>query len=213
MKHRALEHLLSLGIGLVAIGMAAGLGFFLIAAFNGDAVQTTLPLAIDGAARHAVTMRDTGAAVGAVAGDHGTMQVTAGGALYRFGQLLDIVLSGGLLIVILYRLRRVVAAIAGGHPFEHGTVAALRMIGWALIALNLWNWVRILVLPLLLLPHLSVEGWRLAPAIARGAPGEHLMRIDAHVSIVPLLVGLVVLVLAEAFRAGQALREDNEAIV
>ena len=56
-------------------------------------------------------------------------------------------------------------------------------------------------------------GWRLAPALSHGAPGEHLARIDAHLSFLPLLVGIVVLVLAEAFRAGQALREENEAIV
>lgn len=214
MKHRVLEHLLSLGIGLVALGMGVGLAFFFVALFGGEPLQTTLPLALDGAGRHAVTVRQTGAVVGTIAADHGTLAVKAGGSVYLFGQFLDIVLYGGLLLLILYRLRRVFAAIADRRPFEHATIRSLSIVGWALIALNLWAWVRMLVLPLLLVPHLALGGgWRLAPALSRGAAGEHLARIDAHLSILPLLVGCGVLGLAHAFRIGRALREDNEAIV
>ena len=214
MRHRWLEHLLSLGIGLVALGMSIGLVIVLVGLFTGEAAQTTLPLAFDGAARHAVTLRESGAVVGQVASDHGTLTVKAGDTLYRLGQLLDVLLSGGLLLAILYRLRRLVAAIASGRPFERDTVRSLRLVGWMLIALNIWAWLRMLVLPLMLIPHLALSGgWRLAPALSRGSLGEHLVRIDAHLSIVPLLVGVVVLVLAEAFRAGRLLREENEAFV
>ena len=100
MKTRLLEHLLSLGIGLVALGMGVGLVFVLVAMFGGVAAQTTLPLALDGAARHAVTLRETGAIVGAVTADHGTLAVKAGGVVYRFGQLLDVLLGGGLLLLL-----------------------------------------------------------------------------------------------------------------
>lgn len=214
MKHRTLEHLLSLGIGLVALGMGIGLALFLVALFGGAPMQTTLSLAFDGMGGHTVTLRDTGAAVGNVVADHGTLTVRAGGLAYLLGQGLDIVFGGGLLLLILYRLRRLVIAIAGGQPFAPGTVAALRTIGWSLIALNLWAWISALVLPLLLVPHLTLgNGWRLLPAISFTASRAHVARVDAHLSIVLLLVGVVVLVLAEAFRAGQALREDSEAIV
>ena len=214
MKTRLLEHLLSLGIGLVALGMGVGLVFVLVAMFGGVAAQTTLPLALDGAARHAVTLRETGAIVGAVTADHGTLAVKAGGVVYRFGQLLDVLLGGGLLLLILYRLRGLIAAIAGGKPFDGGNVRSLRIIGWALISLNIWAWLRVLLLPLLLLPELTLgTGWRLASAVSRGGAGEHVVRIDADLSILLALVGVVALALAEAFRAGQTLRKDNEAIV
>lgn len=214
MRHRWLEHLLSLGIGLVALGMSVGLVIVLVGLFTGEAAQTTLPLAFDGAARHVVTLRESGAAVGQIASDHGTLTVKAGGAVYQLGQLLDVLLSGGLLLVILYRCRRLVVAIAGGRPFAAGNVRSLRWVGWTLIALNVWMWLRMLVLPLLLIPHLMLAGgWQLGPALSRGSPGEHLARIDAQLSIVPLLVGVVVLVLAEAFRAGRLLSEENEAFV
>lgn len=214
MRHRALDYLLGAGMVLVAFGTAIGLVFFLIALFGGGPLPTTLPLAFDGVAHQPVTLHGTGAAAGSLVRDHGTLTVRAGGAAYLIGQGLDIVLVGGLLLVILYRLRQVVRAVAGGEPFRHDTIRSLRIIGWCLIVLNLWAWVRLLVLPLMLLPALgSAAGWRLMPAISRGLPGEAVARVDAHLPIVPLLVGLLVLVLAEAFRAGQALREDNEAIV
>lgn len=214
MKHRWLERLLNMGIGLVILGMGVGFTSFFASLYEAGAAQTTLPLAFDGAARHVVALRESGAVVGQIASDHGTLTVKAGGGLYQLGQLLDVLLSGGLLLAILFRLRRLVAAIADGRPFEPDTVRSLRLIGWTLIALNIWAWLRMLVLPLMLIPHLALSsGWRLAPALSRGSPGEHLARIDAHLSMVPLLVGAIVLVLAEAFRHGQRLREDNEAIV
>jgi hypothetical protein len=214
MGNRALEHLLSLGIGLVALGMAVGLALFAAGLIGGEPLQTTLPLALDGAARHAVTVRDTGQAAGTLMADHGTLSVKAGGPLYLLGQGLDIALGGGLLLLILYRLRRLVAAIGAGRPFEPDTVRSLRLVGWSLIGLGLWAWIRMLALPLLIVPQLEVGGgWQILPAIARAAPGMLAARVDAHLPVWQLVVGAIVLVLAEAFRHGQRLREDNEAIV
>jgi len=214
MSNRVLGHLLSLGIGLVALGMAVGLVLFAVGLVSGEPLQTTLPLALDGAAPHTVTVRETGQAAGTLVADHGTLSVRAGGPVYLLGQGFDIALGGGLLLLILYRLRRLVAAIGGGRPFEADTVRSLRLIGWSLIVLDLWAWVRMLVLPLLIVPHLSIEGaWQLLPAVARPTPGMPAARIDAHLPVWQLIAGAIVLVLAEAFRHGQRLREDNEAIV
>ncbi|HEU4960476.1 MAG TPA: DUF2975 domain-containing protein [Sphingomonas sp.] len=214
MGNRTLEHLLSLGIGLVALGMAVGLVLFAAGLVSGEPLQTTLPLALDGAAHHAVTLRDTGQAAGTLVADHGTLTIRAGGPLYLLGQGLDIALGGGLLLLILYRLRRLVAAIGAGRPFEPDTVRSLRLVGWSLIGLGLWAWIRMLALPLLIIPQLEAGGgWQILPAIARAAPGMLAARVDAHLSVWQLIVGAIVLVLAEAFRHGQRLREDNEAIV
>lgn len=214
MGNRALEHLLSLGIGLVALGTAVGLALFAAGLVSGEPLQTTLPLALDGAARHAVTLRDTGQAAGTLMADHGTLSVRAGGPLYLLGQGLDILLGGGLLLLILYRLRRLVAAVGAGRPFEPDTVRSLRLVGWSLVVLGLWAWIRMLALPLLIVPHLEVGGgWQILPAVSRAAPGMLAARVDAHLPVWQLVVGAIVLVLAEAFRHGQRLREDNEAIV
>jgi len=214
MSNRVLGHLLGLGIGLVALGMAVGLVLFAAGLVSGEPLQTTLPLALDGAAQHAVTVRETGQAAGTLVADHGTLSVRTGGPAYLLGQGFDIALGGGLLLLILHRLRRLVAAIGGGRPFEADTVRSLRLIGWSLIVLDLWAWFRMLVLPLLIVPQLAVGGgWQLLPAISHAAPGALAARVDAHLPVWQLIVGAIVLVLAEAFRHGQRLREDNEAIV
>lgn len=214
MSKRVLEHLLSLGIGLVALGTGVGLVLFAAGLVWGEPLQTTLPLALDGATHHVVSVRGTGQVAGSLVADHGTLTVRTGGLVYLLGQGLDIALGGGLLLLILYRLRRLVAAIGGGRPFEPDTVRSLRLIGWSLILLDLWAWIRMLVLPLMIVPHLAVEsGWQLLPAISRAAPGMVAARVDAHLPVWQLIAGAIVLVLAEAFRHGQRLREDNEAIV
>ena len=58
MTKRWLEHLLSLGIGLVALGIAVGAAFFLVALVSGEPLQTTLPLALSGAVHGPVTAAD-----------------------------------------------------------------------------------------------------------------------------------------------------------
>lgn len=214
MNNRVLEHLLSLGIGLVALGTVVGLVLFAAGLVSGEPLQTTLPLALEGAAHHAVTLRETGQVAGTLIADHGTLSVRAGGPVYLLGHGLDIALCGGLLLLILFRLRRLIAAIGGGRPFEPDTVRSLRLIGWSLIVLDVWAWLRVLVLPLLLFPRIEAGGgWQLLPAISRAAPEMLAARVDAHLSVWQLIVGAIVLVLAEAFRHGQRLREDNEAIV
>jgi hypothetical protein len=214
MSNRVLEHLLSLGIGLVALATTVGLVLFATGVISGEPLLTTLPLALDGVAQHVVVLRDTGEMAGTLMADHGTLSVRAGGPVYLLGQGLDIAIGGGLLLLILYRLRRLVAAIGTGRPFEPDTVRSLRLIGWSLIVLDVWTWLRALVLPLMIVPHLEVEdGWQLLPAISHATPGMLAARIDAQLPVWHLLVGAIVLVLAQAFRHGQRLREDNEAIV
>jgi len=213
MNNRILAHLLSFGIVLVALGMTIGLALFAGGLLSAEPLQTTLPLSLDGAAHHAVTLRETGQAAGMLVVDRGTLTVKAGGPLYLLAQGLDIALGGGLLLLILYRLRRLVVAVGAGQPFEPDAVRSLRLVGWSLIGLCLWAWFRLLVLPLMIVPHLEVDGWQILPAISRAAPGVLAARVDAQLPLWQLVVGAIVLVVAEAFRHGQRLREDNEAIV
>jgi hypothetical protein len=55
--------------------------------------------------------------------------------------------------------------------------------------------------------------YRILPSISQGVAGARSARVDASLGFGLLAAGLLVLILAEAFRAGSALREDNEAIV
>jgi hypothetical protein len=130
-------------------------------------------------------------------------------------ELLDIAITCGLWLVVLATTRRLVGRVGEGAPFETKSVGRLRRIGWSLIALNLWGWVSMVAAPPLLLAAINpVAGnYRILPSISASVPGFETARVDASLGIGLLAAGIIILVLAQAFRIGAALRTENEAIV
>jgi hypothetical protein len=94
-------------------------------------------------------------------------------------------------------------------------VRRLRLVGWSMIGLNSWMWLRMLVLPSVLLSSLKplAGGYHILPAVSEGVAGARNARVDTTLGFGLLAAGMLILVLAETFRAGTALREDSEAIV
>jgi len=200
---------------IVAVATFAGVIFFALALIDGKPLQTTLGLVLDNGHPYSVVASASDTAVGSLTANRATLSVRAGGVAYLLTQGLDIVLTGGLWIMVLLALRRLAGAIALGRPFEKENIIRLRKIGWALLALGAWSWLRVLLLPLALLHTIRVAGSRIAilPAISSGVPGMLAARVEARLDVGLPIAGLLVLVLAEAFIAGLALREDNEAIL
>lgn len=213
MSMRFLDRLLLLVAALVGFGTAAGLAVFLVSLISGEPVQTTLAMQWSGVEVHEIVARHGGALVGSLTIDHATLNVRAGGAFYRLAQLADILLVGGLWLYIILAVRRLVTRIPAGSPFSNQSVRQLRRIGFSLIVLNVWAWIRMIILPLALLPDLQMrDGVALRPAIAPAAAGPSA-QVDASLSVTLLICGLIVLALAEAFRIGRDLRAETEAFV
>lgn len=214
MPVRLIRLFLTAAMVLVGFGALFGIGATLIAATNGHAEQTTLPLKVEGA-RPQQVLGQAGDPVGELLLDHGTLNLHAGGAGYAMVQLFDIAITCGLWLLILMTMRLLVDQLSAGSPFEPRSVGRLRRIGWSLIALNVWGWLRMIAVPPLLLAHINpVAGnYRIMPSISQGIPGLQNARVDASLSIGLLAAGFIILVLAQAFRIGSALRDENEAIV
>ena len=215
MPVRLIRIFLMAAMVLVGFGAIFGIGATLIAAANGQAEQTTLPLKVEGAAPQQVLGHADGKPVGELLLDHGTLNLHAGGAGYVMVQLLDIAITCGLWLLILATTRLLVGQLSAGSPFEPRSVGRLRRIGWSLIALNVWAWLRMIAVPPLLLSQINpVAGnYRIMPSISQGVPGLQNARIDASLGLGLLAAGVIILVLAQAFRVGGALRAENEAIV
>jgi len=192
------------------IGLAAVVGN----AVGGGAATTTLPLRIDPAPLTEV-QGVSGTAVGTLSLDRGTLEVRSGGPAYAALQCLDILLACGLWISIFVMILRLVEQIASGQPFNNVAVRRLRSVGWMLIALNLWYWLRGIALPPVLLSQLqtTVGEFRILPMISESADGLRSARVDGQFGFGLLVGGALALVLAEAFRLGAAMREDNESIL
>jgi len=118
-----------------------------------------------------------------VFGAASTPMVIAGGlalALLAFGGL----------IVITQSLRRVFATLTIGEPFQVDNVRRLRIIGFALLALELLSYA--------------------ARAFAASVVPEDVERIDYWPNFTAWFAVLVVFVLAEVFREGARLRREAE---
>ena len=192
------------------IGLAAVLGN----AVGGNAAATTLPLRIDPAPSTAVN-DVSGAAVGSLSLDRGTLNVRSGGPGYAALQLFDILLTCGLWIGIFLLTLRLVEQVASGQPFNEVAVRRLRSVGWMLIAMNLWYWLRVIALPPFLLSDIQTTAgdFRILPMISESVGGLRSARVDGQFGFGLLVGGALALLLAEAFRLGAAMREDNESIL
>jgi hypothetical protein len=215
MKSIILRWTLNVGISLVALGTLVGMGMLVVAAVQGEPLQTTLAIALDPSMAHQVVLRGGGAPAGTLAIDHATLTIRAGSLGYSLAQGVDILASGSLLVLALVSLRRLTVRIAAGSPFHDGNASCLRTAGGALIAFSLWTWVSAILMPFALLPAIEVSGGRFAllPAISSRVVGATAARVDVHLDIGWLIGGLFLLLLAEAFRMGCNLRLDSEAIL
>ena len=143
----------------------------------------------------------------------GAMIVRIGGALQLL-QILNLALVMAAVIAALWLLRKIVASIAAGLPFDRANVHRLRWLGLLFIAAFAWVAIEAALAQWLLLDRVALaDGARLLPSISSAAPGVENVRIDFEPDFGWLIGGLIALVLAEAFRVGTLYREDSEEVV
>ena len=117
----------------------------------------------------------------------------------RLLDLLPGVALAAMAIVVIVCLERVCTAIGRGHPFARAQVTRLRVVAAVLL----------IGAPVHGLIRSLVDGQLLHGLALGGLPWRRL--IDG--SLVPSLAGIMVAVLAEAFRAGTRLRDDVDGLV
>jgi hypothetical protein len=196
------------------IAALIGLASVAANAVSGGAAMTTLALRIDPAPSTAV--KDvSGSAAGTLLLDRGTLNVRSGGPAYATLQSLDIILTCGMWIGIFLLTLRLVGQIGTGKAFNDVAVRRLRSVGWMLIALNLWYWLREIALPPVLLSNIQTTAgdFRILPMISESVGGLRSARVDGQFGFGLLVGGALALLLAEAFRLGAAMREENESIL
>jgi hypothetical protein len=123
-----------------------------------------------------------------------------GGRAAVAGVAVGVFIIWGLYLVIAQQLRRVFDSLASGEPFLRSNVARLRSIGWALVAATLWRFAWAWT---------AVAAMRSVVTVAERRPTLPLAFVLDDLRPEGLFVGAAVLVLAEIFRAGAGLREDQ----
>jgi hypothetical protein len=212
MPVRLTKLLLNLAIVVLLLAGSIGAISVLLAGSSNSLGQTTLNLKSDKPQVAPLISRPGGSKVGEIRYDRATMNVSLASPGYRAFQVLDIAVTVGGWLLVLLALRQLVSEIGFGAPFTASNAQRLRTMGLVLIALNLWSVARLLIAEPVLLGSVAVgdPSRQLLASISGGMAGAENLRIEAGYSPALLVAGLVMLVLADAFRRAQALREENE---
>jgi len=104
-----------------------------------------------------------------------------------------------LVLAILYNLRKIFRSLQAGEPFGYANFANLRRIGYSVMLLAVVDFGKSLFNRYLLQQHFSEHGKDYNAKLSFG--------IDT------ILVGLVILVIAEIFRHGYQLKTENESFI
>lgn len=142
----------------------------------------------------------------------GSLQIEMPGLIFRFTggipqightnlaiQFILILLLMLIVLLVLYQLRKIFATLAGGTPFTGENVSRIRIIGIVVIAGSLLQNAIHILNGIYLSGVLQMPG--LEPAVN--------MKVD----LTGILVGAVVIILAEVFHYGTCLQEEQDLTV
>ncbi|WP_377639784.1 DUF2975 domain-containing protein [Oryzobacter terrae] len=121
------------------------------------------------------------------------------GGLWRFLDLLPGVLLTGMVLLGCWLLLSVMRTVAGGDPFHPANVRRLRTVGMLLVV----------GAPVLYFVEVSISG----ALLGRTDLGSAEAAAWTAVPGIPVVAGMVVGLLAEAFKGGSRLRDDVEGLV
>ncbi len=101
-----------------------------------------------------------------------------------------------LLLVVIHLLRKIFATLAAGSPFVAANASRIRLIGWIVIVAEFVEQLLEILGQRIVMASFTTEGVTL--------------RWDIDLSFSTIFWGFVLLVLAEVFRLGVEMREDQE---
>ena len=130
-------------------------------------------------------------------------------------KLLDAMVSIGIVVAVLALLRQIFDTLALNHPFIPENARKLRTIAILVLVIAPYNLLKSLVYYLYITRNVAVQGGEFLywSEWFRSGSGEGKILIVPQVDFLPVLVGLVLLVIAELFRIGAELQQDKESII
>ncbi len=129
----------------------------------------------------------------------GILVLSGASRLLVFVWFAVVLLWVGAVLAVIHQLRKIFATLAGGEPFVRATGARIRFIGLVVIVMELGKSALVLGQSFYLKANLSASGLSF-----RSVP-----QIDLAV----IFLGLVLLVIAEVFRQGAKMREEQRLTV
>lgn len=143
--------------------------------------------------------------------DRGNLTLSAPSLAATLLRATDAGLTGGFWVALIWMLRRFSRHVAQGRPFTSGATRQLSWMGLLLLVYPVWELMRSALWQAVVLQQPS-GGVVLVHSFAQDAPAGAL-RLLPDFSPGLLLAGLVLLVVAQAFRIGVEVQRDSDEIV
>jgi hypothetical protein len=121
------------------------------------------------------------------------------------GAILSALLTGGLLLWTLHQLRMLVRTVSRGAPFDPANPVRIRRIGWIVLAYGPLSGLLGFVESAALLTDVSAAVKQAFPDASVG--------VGLNLNLATVIVGLIILAIAEAFEAGVRLQQEQDLTV
>lgn len=147
----------------------------------------------------------------------GVVQFTSRNIGYYMLKFMDaiIVILPAIYIIIL--LKRTLRSIHLEHPFTKENARRLKYIAFALMLVSPYSLIKSLVYRSYVINNIGVEGKTYADIFeifhSFSAPPANKIWLALDINFQALLTGVILLVIAEVFRVGVLMKEDNDSIV
>lgn len=143
--------------------------------------------------------------------DRGDLTLAAPSLSATLLRVFDVGLTGGFWVALIWMLRRFSRHVSQGRPFTSGATRKLSWMGVLLLVYPVWELIRSALWQAIVIRQPS-DGAVLVHSFAQDAPAGAL-RLLPDFSPGLVLAGLVLLVVAEAFRIGVEVQRDSDEIV
>lgn len=136
---------------------------------------------------------------------------------YYLLKLLDVIIVILPAIYIIVLLKKTLHSLQMGHPFTNKNALRLKHIAVILILTSPYNLIKSLVYRSYIINNIKVEKKTYADVLDTiylyFSPPANKVWLDLDINFQALITGVILLVIAEVFRVGILIKEDNESIV
>ncbi|MBK6265630.1 DUF2975 domain-containing protein [Marivirga sp. S37H4] len=224
-RHKSLIRLLKWIVNLalvVEIALAVGVTLVLINIMYSeeDSLTSSYPITlIDDLSAYQIASENVELEQLTIYSESATIQFTSDSIGYYILKISDVIITFFLAIGITLLARKVFQSLEKNHPFTMENASRLRKIAFLLILFTPYSLIKGLIYRNYITNNISIEGKEFADSLIYylGVFSNNFKQneawIDLNVNFQTLLIGAILLVIAEIFRIGVVMKEDNESII
>lgn len=201
-----------------AIAIAGAVGFTIL--YEDEHLLSSFPVTlVENFSTHQVISENEGLKQLDLKTETATLQFSLNSVGYYLLKFMDIFITMVIAIYITLISKKLFLSLEKENPFTMSNAKRIRLIGFLLIIFSPFTLLRGLVYRIYILNNISIEGKEFADApmyffgIFKTDFSSNEVWINLDINFQTLLMGATLLVIAEIFRAGVKMKEDNESII